>query len=82
MAKPFLQCHHPFKNGKDHCYTNGTRAPPPPGVKAWPIISFANEDNNPLMLKNGGNGQDVSCILGSNLSQPTKPWTIVRICWR
>ena len=20
MAKPFLQCHHRFKNGKDHCY--------------------------------------------------------------
>ena len=20
MAKPFLQCHRRFKNGKDHCY--------------------------------------------------------------
>ena len=20
MAKPFLHCHHRFKNGKDHCY--------------------------------------------------------------
>ena len=20
MPKPFLQCHHRFKNGKDHCY--------------------------------------------------------------
>jgi hypothetical protein len=20
MGKPFLQCHHRFKNGKDHCY--------------------------------------------------------------
>ena len=20
MAKPYLHCHHRFKNGKDHCY--------------------------------------------------------------
>jgi hypothetical protein len=56
-------------------------SPPPTGVKAWPIISVAGGDDGTLMLKNSGNRQGVSCILGSNLSQATKLWTIVRICW-
>jgi hypothetical protein len=35
MAKPFLPCHHRFKNGKDHCYHNLFFTHDPDALPSW-----------------------------------------------